>query len=458
VIRPTADRKRLGGYLDLVGWLLIGAVFALDLLLPPGLSADLVYVGAVLLGLWSRQPRFALLAAGAATLLIGIHPLIAHPAGADLLFFAFNGTLSILVVWVTAAGVTSYRRSLKNLEEVKAALDQSAIVATTNVKGDITYVNDKFCEISKYSREELLGQNHRILNSGLHPLEYFKELYAAIANGRVWRGELRNRAKDGALYWVDTTIVPMLDERGKPHQYIAIRYDITERKRTEIKLREQEALAHLGKMAAVVAHEVRNPLAGIRGALQIITGRLGAGSREQDIAKESIARIDALNEIVQDLLVFARPRQPVLAHVSLVDVVRDTATELGRDPARVNVAVRINVGAGEDAMIAADVELLKMALLNLLINGAQAMRDEGEIHVTVRRVHDGCELRIRDTGPGIPAEVRDRLFEPFFTTKHRGTGLGLATTRQIVEAHQGTIELLSPTGGGTIAVLKLPVA
>lgn len=443
-MRTSIDR-----HTPLFAWSLLAAIFAADLFFPAGYAVPLLYTAVVLLGLRARRVELAFQTAGVATVLT---LALAFKGGSPQIGL-FNRTLAVLVLWVTAAGVTRHRGSLKNLTDEKWALDQSAIVATTDVRGEITYANDKFCQISKYSRAELLGHNHRIVNSAVHPPEFFRDLWGTITRGEIWRGEICNRAKDGTLYWVDTTIVPFLDESERPYQYTAIRYDITARKRSESLLREQESLAQIGKMAAVVAHEVRNPLAGMRGALQIVERRLADGGREREAVREVIGRIDALTDIVGDLLLFARPRQPNLSPIPVCRLLTDVTALLENDPQFSHVAIACETG---DMAIEADREQLQLVLQNLLLNSAQAMHGRGRIHVSARRENGWHELRIADTGPGIPADVRARLFEPFFTTKHRGTGLGLATAKRILKAHGGSIEIDSPAAGGTVVVIKLP--
>jgi two-component system CheB/CheR fusion protein len=353
------------------------------------------------------------------------------------------------------AAEAALQRSLKDLADVKYALDQAAIVAATDTRGRITFVNDKFCEISKYSAAELLGQDHRIINSGYHSKEFIRTLWVTIANGRIWRGEIRNRAKDGSIYWVDTTIVPFLDEAGRPYQYMAIRSDITEKKRAEERLREQTTLARLGEMAAVVAHEVRNPLAGIRGALQVIGSRMPADSRDRTVIADILNRLDSLNDIVDDLLLFARPRVPKSAPVSIASLIEATTVLVRKDPAFQAIALEVRT---DDRTIQADAEQLQTVLLNLLLNAAQAIGGKGRIELRSGAADGAYAIRVRDDGPGVPAEIRERVFEPFVTTKHRGTGLGLPIAKRVVEMHGGHITIDCPPGGGTEVTVTLPIA
>jgi PAS domain S-box-containing protein len=341
--------------------------------------------------------------------------------------------------------------SLRSLDEIRYALDQSAIVAATDHRGLITYVNDKFCEISQYSRDELIGQDHRIVNSGYHPKEYMRELWHTIARGRTWRGEIRNQAKDGSFYWVDTTIVPFLNGDGKPRQYLAIRYDITARKYAEAQLREQAALARLGQLAAVVAHEVRNPLAGLRAGLQIIDQRIHE-SRDKSAVAAMIQRIDDLNDKVEDLLLYARPRQPrpqpIDVKVLMQDVVASAEMSTGRHGSPIPVS-------GEHIQAYADPDMLRAALLNLTLNACQAAPSQ-EVEVLVDGDDRMCLVAVCDRGPGIRPDIRDQVFEPFFTTRVNGTGLGLAIVKRLIELQEGTVRLADREGGGTIAEVTLP--
>jgi PAS domain S-box-containing protein len=452
-----------------VAWVVLGLVFWLDAYTPLGVGDPVLYVAAILLflrgGLWWEP----LVVACAATVLTIAGIYLSHADDAMWTVAAWNRPLAVAAVWITAGLVSQHRRMLDRwqqedrldrqareesrvrLEEIRYAIDQAAIVAMTDQTGKIIYVNDKFCEISKYSRDELIGQDHRIVNSGFHSKEFIRNLWRTIAQGRIWRGELRNRAKDGSIYWVDTTIVPFLDAAGKPRQYLAIRSDVTPRKAAEAQLADQAALAQLGQLAAVVAHEVRNPLAGVRGTLQVLRTRAFAEEQDKKIIDAMIERLDALNTKVEDMLRFARPRTPTLVAVDVRGILEDVSHS-ARAAAGPGCDIRLE---GESVTAQADAEMLRAVLLNLALNACQASGLK-PVEISMSQTAYDCRITIADRGPGIPAEKLARVFEAFYTTKQSGTGLGLAIVKRLTELQNGEVELRLREGGGTIAEVTLP--
>ncbi len=365
-------------------------------------------------------------------------------------------------------------RSLRELADIKFALDQSTIVAITDQRGIINYVNDAFCRISKYSRDELLGQDHRIINSGYHPKEFIRDLWTTIAAGQVWKGEFRNRAKDGSFYWVNTTIVPFLDAEGKPYQYIAIRHEITRLKQAEEKILQQSAelkhaaqLSFVGELAAGLAHEVKNPLAGIQGTVDILIRRREMSDPETEALQAIRHEVERIDGTVRALLDRARPRVVSVRACSLTEIVGravNLARAQSRNEASPGYRVKIEFEPPADPIIIPiDAPQIEDAVLNLIINAIEAADGDGQVKIRVAQddrdtdFEDEAIVEVSDNGRGISEADLLRIFSPFFTTRPGGTGLGLPAVRRIARAHGGGVEVKSSLGTGSTFTLHLPI-
>jgi PAS domain S-box-containing protein len=337
---------------------------------------------------------------------------------------------------------------------VDSAVDGIVVI---DAHGRIEAFNPAAVRLFEYTQDEVIGRNVDMLMPSPYREEHDRYLSRYLATGRakiigIGR-EVTGRRKDGTTFPVHLSVgeITVNGER----KFTGILHDLSERQRMETQLREQTAMARLGEMAAMIAHEVKNPLAGIRGAVQIISGRLPQDSRDRAVMKEVVARIDSLDQMVKDLLVFARPPRPAKTPIEIVPLVQATARLLAEDPVLRGVAVDVD---GSSPPVPADPEMLKIVFQNLIVNGAHAMQGAGTIRVAIRAEGAACLIAFADHGPGIPGDIRDKVFTPFFTTKSRGSGLGLPTAKRLIEAHNGEISVECPPVGGTTVLIRLPLA
>jgi two-component system sensor kinase FixL len=309
-----------------------------------------------------------------------------------------------------------------------------------------------------YEVSEVIGQSMMVLVPEAHRERHTQYVAAPQSSGMPMAAgegrEMAGRRKDGSVFPIFLSVGEMVV--GQDRKFTAIVRDLTARVQLETQMREQESLARLGEMAAVIAHEVRNPLAAVKGAIQVIGGRLPAGNTDASVIADIVARLDTLNELMKDILLFARPPRPRPSTVAIAPLLQATSELCMKDPAFKAINVQMT---GEAPAVAGDAELLKIVFLNLLINSAQAMRGQGTIRVGLGTASAGVVIvTVSDSGPGIPEDIRDRIFTPFFTTKARGTGLGLPTAKRLVDAHDGHIRVTCLPEGGTTVIVELPAA
>jgi PAS domain S-box-containing protein len=370
------------------------------------------------------------------------------------------------------ATANALHQTVRELEFQKFALDQHAIVSIADSNGLISYVNDKFCEVSQHAREELLGKDHRIVSSGYHTGKFFDDLWTTINRGDVWRGEIKNRRKDGTCYWVDTSIIPFLDGQGRPFQFVSIRTDITEQKQAEAELRAyQERLEEkvedrtqdlwrlnkeLESFSYSVSHDLRAPLRNISGFSQALLEDFGEYVPQE--GKEYLDRIllatRRMSRLIDALLVLSRVTRREL-NTGRVDVSKLVAM-IVKDLRQASPERQVRVEVQDGMLAIGDENLIGILFENLVGNAWKytVRQPDAKIEIGMQYNSDVPVYYVKDNGAGFNMKYVDRLFTPFqrlhSKDEFEGTGIGLATVQRIVERHGGRVWATGKQGEGAM--------
>ena len=388
---------------------------------------------------------------------------------------AWNSTLSFDAngnfIGITCIGddITDKRSNEQELRKLSRAVEQSpSTVIITDDKGIIEYVNPKFTQVTGYLPAEVLGRNPRILKSGETSSDDYKSLWETIGAGAEWRGEFHNRRKDGELYWEAASISAIRNPEGAITHFLAVKEDITERKRLEREVEERnreigrtQSLTAMGRMSSMVAHDLRNPLSSVKMAVQILSRHASDNQEATELGQIALEQIRYMEDILSDLLTFSSPDAMSPEWINVDKLLEGAIGVSQKKIEQSGSRVFVDIQAGLPTLYG-DPSKLRQVFSNLIVNAAQAAngqeRPSIDIYSMLQIGEQGTGVRVEicDNGDGIGQDARDKLFEPFFTTKSQGTGLGLAIVKRILDQHGADIELEPVEPHGTCAAVTLP--
>jgi len=359
--------------------------------------------------------------------------------------------------------IKSLEKSKKALDESKKALDEASIIDITDAQGKITFVNNKFVEISKYSREELLGSDHNLLKSGHHTNEFYRNMWGTITFGKIWRGEIKNKAKDGTFYWVKTTIIPIIDENNEISGYTSVRTDITEQKEQQEKLTQTDIKKD--EFMSMITHELKTPLSPIMSwAGMLHDGVLGDMTEKQ---KHGILKIQEnskeLLNLINDILDVHKLELGKMNFNLSTFNIKSLLSKIIEDYNTDNSIDCQFLLESEDMMISSDNSRVTQVIRNFVNNALDFLpENDPQIIISTRDEKDFVVILVKDNGSGISEENQKKLFKKFYqvdtssTREHGGTGLGLSISMGIVHGLKGKIGVKSELNNGSEFFIKIP--
>ena len=379
---------------------------------------------------------------------------------------AISLVMASLIAWLAVSYRGQYEDRLRArnemLESTRAFLARiiegsAEAIVTLDRELRVTSWNAAAEKIYGHAAAGMIGQSvDRLSPSPEAACVEREQVHDAVRGGRTLRDHQAQHVRaDGGRITVRMTVSPLLDASAGYEGSTAVIRDVSSLVEMEQRLREQDRLAAVGRLAAQVAHEIKNPLAGIRGACEIMMSRL-AGTRMHEVAEEVVRQIDRLNRTVEELLQFSRPTRTALVPADLHELIDGVLGMLLREPRAGTVQVERRYAPRLPA-VHIDAAQMQQVLYNVLLNACQAMDYRGRLTIATRLADSSVMVQVRDSGPGLPEGAGDSIFEPFYTTRTEGTGLGLAIVRKIIEAHEGSIEAISAPDGGAEFRISLPL-